>query len=160
MAKKGNMKEFHESMKDLRIKIERFMLQYGNSMGKMDNNHLQEILGDSPGFRQNTVNICRIIAWNVCVNAGAPELDAESTAWANAMRTYKHAPEFPAVYNMSDETDLRHLNAMAHLAYESMRKESPLIQAQSYKTLEDLKRFASDYEACTVERGLKVNMDA
>lgn len=156
MAKKGNMKEFHESMKDLRIKIERFMLKYGNSMGKMDSNNFQEILGESPGFRQSAVNICRIIAWNVCCNVDAPELDAESTAWAKAMRTHKHAPEFPAVYNMSDETDLRHLNAMAHLAWESMRKESALVQAQSYKTLDDLKKFASDYAACASERGYAV----
>lgn len=94
----GDMRKFHASIKDLKSKIERYMEQYGNSMGTLDKNDFSLILGEKPGFSQNNVAICRLIAWNVLLHRDAPELDKEVVDWANAMRVYTHVVDYPAVY--------------------------------------------------------------
>lgn len=142
----GDMKKFHESMKDLKTKIEKYIELYGNSMGTIDKNNFDLILGDTPRFEQDYVSICRIIAWNVQMNQNTPELDEETVNWANAMRVFRHAPDAPDVYELK-LSDLRYLNAIAHLAMTYMQRESAVRQASSYKTLEDLKKYASDFEA-------------
>ena len=92
----GDMRKFHASIKDLKSKIERYMEQYGNSMGTLDKNDFSLILGEKPGFSQNNVAICRLIAWNVLLHRDAPELDKEVVDWANAMRIYTHVVDYPA----------------------------------------------------------------
>ena len=56
----GDMRKFHASIKDLKSKIERYMEQYGNSMGTLDKNDFSLILGEKPGFSQNNVAIDRM----------------------------------------------------------------------------------------------------
>ena len=140
----GDMRKFHASIKDLKSKIERYMEQYGNSMGTLDKNDFSLILGEKPGFSQNNVAICRLIAWNVLLHRDAPELDKEVVDWANAMRVYTHVVDYPAVYRMDSIDDLRHLNAMAHLSMQYMRNESDRRQANCYKTYEDVEKYASN----------------
>ena len=142
----GDMRKFHASIKDLKSKIERYMEQYGNSMGTLDKNDFSLILGEKPGFSQNNVAICRLIAWNVLLHRDAPELDKEVVDWANAMRVYTHVVDYPAVYRMDNIDDLRHLNAMAHLSMQYMRNESDRRQANCYKTYEDVEKYASNPE--------------
>ena len=113
----GDMRKFHASIKDLKSKIERYMEQYGNSMGTLDKNDFSLILG---------------------------ELDKEVVDWANAMRVYTHVVDYPAVYRMDSIDDLRHLNAMAHLSMQYMRNESDRRQANCYKTYEDVEKYASN----------------
>ena len=129
----GDMRKFHASIKDLKSKIERYMEQYGNSMGTLDKNDFSLILGEKPGFSQNNVAICRLIAWNVLLHRDAPELD-------------KEVVDYPAVYRMDNIDDLRHLNAMAHLSMQYMRNESDRRQANCYKTYEDVEKYASNPE--------------
>ena len=140
----GDMRKFHASIKDLKSKIERYMEQYGNSMGTLDKNDFSLILGEKPGFSQNNVAICRLIAWNVLLHRDAPELDKEVVDWANAMRVYTHVVDYPAVYRMDSIDDLRHLNAMAHLSMQYMRNESDRRQANCYKTYEDVEKYVSN----------------
>ena len=142
----GDMRKFHASIKDLKSKIERYMEQYGNSMGTLDKNDFSLILGEKPGFGQDNVAICRLIAWNIQLHPNTPELDKEVWDWATAMRIYTHAPEYPAVYRMDNISDLRYLNAMGHLAMRYMRKEDDRRQANCYKTFEDVRKYASNFE--------------
>lgn len=51
------------------------------------------------------------------------------------MRIYTHAPEYPAVYRMDNISDLRY-----------MRKKDDRRQANCYKTFEDVKKYASNFE--------------
>ena len=103
----GDMRRFHASMKELKNSIEKYMEQYGNSMGTLDKNDFSLILGEKPGFGQDNVAICRLIAWNIQLHPNTPELDKEVLDWATAMRIYTHAPEYPAVYRMDNISDLR-----------------------------------------------------
>lgn len=112
--------------------------------GYTDKNDFSLILGEKPGFSQNNVAICRLIAWNVLLHRDAPELDKEVVDWANAMRVYTHVVDYPAVYRMDSIDDLRHLNAMAHLSMQYMRNESDRRQANCYKTYEDVEKYASN----------------
>ena len=142
----GDMRRFHASMKELKNSIEKYMEQYGNSMGTLDKNDFSLILGEKPGFGQDNVAICRLIAWNIQLHPNTPELDKEVRDWATAMRIYTHAPEDPAVYRMDNISDLRYLNAMGHLAMRYMRKEDDRRQANCYKTFEDVRKYASNFE--------------
>ena len=45
----GDMRRFHASMKELKNRIEKYMEQYGNSMGTLDKNDFSLILGEKTG---------------------------------------------------------------------------------------------------------------
>lgn len=147
----GDMQRFRESMKDLKEKIEAYMKTYGNSVGTLDKCDFRLILKDHPGFAQDNINICRIIAWNVQLYQDPYTMEEEVIEWANAMRVFRNAEKHPEVYAM-DNPDPRYLNDIARQAMLYMQEEEPFIQANSYKTMENLEKFASDFDACRVFR--------
>lgn len=142
----NDMARFHESMTDLRKKIELFMCSYGNSMGKMDKRDFSEIL-ENPGFHQDMIAVIRILAWNAQVYSYAPELDAENVEWAKALRVSHLAPEYPNVYNLDMENmDKRWLNDMVAIGRAYVRSASADKQGRWYKTEEDVRKYAADPE--------------
>lgn len=148
----NDMTQFHESMQELRKKIETFMRSHGNSMGKMDKRDFSEIL-EKPGFHQDRIAIVRILAWNAQVYSYAPELDPENVAWAKAFKVSYHAPAYPHVYNLDMENlDKRWLNDMISIAREYVRNASDAEQGRWYKTAEDVRQFASHPEEALKHR--------